>query len=225
MIERAILYDIRARPRVMKCNTGTAGKYLCKVYKWSMSLSDSCTNLKRIRFSQSTETLDRTGMVVFFLPSLTKYWDQLLLNTLLLSSLINVNLSLIRSVKDFKLDYLISILFLTILLSLNSISVKSTRRPLKRSRLLNNKLSALNSSLRRLSKRSSPKLFGQKEKPRPSKMLEWDSELALPILILCVSRLPLMLLRFSAALVAESSSKLILCYSIFNSLLSNQNKA
>lgn len=24
MIERAILYDIRARPRVMKCNTGTA---------------------------------------------------------------------------------------------------------------------------------------------------------------------------------------------------------
>lgn len=31
LIEHAIKYDIRARPRVMKCNTGTAGKYLCKV--------------------------------------------------------------------------------------------------------------------------------------------------------------------------------------------------
>lgn len=190
-----------------------------------MLLSDSCTNLKRVRFSQSTETLDRTGMVAFFLQLLTKYWDQLLLNTLLNSLLINVNLSLIRSVKDYKLDYLISILFLTILLSLNSISVKITRGLLKRSRLLNNKLSALNSSLRRLSKRSSPKLFGQKEKPRPSKMLVWNSELALPILILCVLRLPLMLLRFSADLNAESSSRLTLCYSIFNSLLSIPNQA
>ena len=31
LIEHAIHYDIRARPRVIECNTGTAGKYFCKV--------------------------------------------------------------------------------------------------------------------------------------------------------------------------------------------------